>query len=52
LTEKKIVGRDGVHLDRGWNRKAAVQMCCKMVEEAVVVRENEGMGEKKGRNEV
>jgi hypothetical protein len=52
IRERRIVGRDGVHLERVWNRRAAVQMCCKMVEEAVMVKENEGVGEKKGRNEV
>jgi hypothetical protein len=52
IRERRIVGRDGVHLERVWNRRAAVQMCCKMVEEAVMVKENEGAGEKKGRNEV
>jgi hypothetical protein len=35
--EKKIVSSDGVHLDKKWNRRAAVNMISRIVEDDVVV---------------
>jgi hypothetical protein len=42
MRERGIVGRDGVHMERNWSRRAAVNICCRIVEGAVVVREGEG----------
>jgi hypothetical protein len=36
------VGRDRVHMERVWTRKAAVNICSRIVEGAAVVREGEG----------
>jgi hypothetical protein len=37
IQELKIVSEDGVHLNRKWNRRAAVNMVCRVIEEEVVV---------------
>jgi hypothetical protein len=42
MRDRGIVGRDGVHMERAWVRKAAVNISCRVVEGAVVVREGEG----------
>jgi hypothetical protein len=35
--EMQIVASDGVHLEKGWNRKAAIAMARRLMEEEVVV---------------
>jgi hypothetical protein len=50
MRDKGIVGRDGVHMERVWVRKAAVNICCRLVEGVVVVRDDEG-DDKKNRGE-
>jgi hypothetical protein len=42
MRERGIVGKDGVHMERVWTRKVAVNICCRIVEGAVVVRDGEG----------
>jgi hypothetical protein len=37
IREMQIVGSDGVHLEKGWNRKAAISMARRLMEEEVVV---------------
>jgi hypothetical protein len=50
VKEKRMLSRDGVHLDRVWNRRMAANLCCRLVDEAVVVREEIVVeGEKKGK---
>jgi hypothetical protein len=41
-----MLGEDGVHLDRRWNRRAAVNLICRVVEEDVVVAVVEQGGKK------
>jgi hypothetical protein len=36
----------GVHMERVWVRRAAVNICCRLVEGAVVIREGEGEDKK------
>jgi hypothetical protein len=42
MRDRGIVGRDGVHMERVGSRRAAVNICCRIVEGAVVVRDGEG----------
>jgi hypothetical protein len=42
MRDRGIVGRDRVHMERAWVRKTAVNICCRLVEGAVVVRDGEG----------
>jgi hypothetical protein len=52
VRERKVVSRDGVHLERNWNRRMAANICCRIVGDAVVVREGGNGGEeKKGKEE-
>jgi hypothetical protein len=37
IRDMQIVGSDGVHLEKGWNRKAAISMARRLMEEEVVV---------------
>jgi hypothetical protein len=48
---RKARGDEYFHGERFRNVEGTIGIC-KIVEEAVVVRENEGMGEKKGMSEV
>jgi hypothetical protein len=50
MRDRGIVGRDGVHMERAWVRKAAVNICCRLVEGTVVVKDGEG-DDKKNRGE-
>jgi hypothetical protein len=37
IREMQMVASDGVHLEKGWNRKAAIAMARRLMEEEVVV---------------
>jgi hypothetical protein len=46
VRDRKIISEDGVHLERKWNRRAAVNLICRIVEEDVVVAVVEQGGKK------
>ena len=52
IRERRVVSRDGVHLEKSWNRRAAAQICCRIAEGAVMVVGGGEGGEKKGRVEL
>jgi hypothetical protein len=52
VRERKVVSRDGVHLERNWNRRMAANIGCRIAGDAVSVREGgNGGDEKKGKEE-
>jgi hypothetical protein len=48
IRERRVVSRDGVHLEKSWNRRAAAQICCRIAEGAVMVVGGGEGGEKRG----
>jgi hypothetical protein len=37
--EKIIVVRDRVHMERGWTKREAVNICCRLVEDTGVIKD-------------
>jgi hypothetical protein len=45
VRERRVVSRDGVHLERGWNRRMVANTCCRIAGDVIVVRKGGNGGE-------